>query len=233
MNTQQARRARVHRAALARGATRLKRLTRPAPRQDKDMVHWHVDFGALQAQCTARGVLMARHPFPDFSAEGLRSGLPAAVAALDGLLEAGHRVYLHCTAGMGRSPGVAIAYMYWFRGHRSLDSAYVALTSVRPCGPNKEAIRGATCDLLAATVPLGQLPPPPAQDSKWPEGQGAFLEDEDRAALQRRLRAARPQIIAPDGSVRPPFVPLPNALGVIVALLARIARQTEEEEERR
>lgn len=26
------------------------------------------------------------------------------------------RVYVHCTAGLGRAPAVAIAYMFWFCG---------------------------------------------------------------------------------------------------------------------
>ena len=187
------------------------------------MVHWKVDFSALQRRCSERGVLMSRHPFPDFSAEGLRSGLPAAVSSLDGLLEAGHRVYLHCTAGMGRSPGVAIAYMYWFRGYATLDESYLALTTKRPCGPNKEAIRGATCDLLAAQGPLFVLPPPPAEGSTWPEGKGATLTDEERTSLQRRLRACRPVIIRPDGTqLYSSAWPLPAAFGVIASLLAKL-----------
>jgi len=189
------------------------------------MVHWKVDFAALQQRCTERGVLMARHPFPDFSAEGLRAGLPATVSALDGLLEAGHRVYLHCTAGMGRSPGVAIAYMYWFRGHATLDEAYLALTSKRPCGPNKEAIRGATCDLLETQVPLFVLPPPPAEGSSWPEGMGTALSDEQRTTLQRRLRTCRQVIIRPDGTqLFSSAWPLPAAMGVIAALLAKLSQ---------
>ena len=207
---------------------RLTRAAARARRQDKDMVHWKVDFAALQRRCTERGVLMVRHPFPDFSAEGLRSGLPAAVSSLDGLLEAGHRVYLHCTAGMGRSPGVAIAYMYWFRGYATLTEAYEALTSKRPCGPNKEAIRGATCDLLAAHGPLFVLPPLPAQGSTWPEGKGDTLGLEERTNLQRRLRACRPVIIRPDGTQAMSSAwPLPAALGVIAQLLAKLAAAKE------
>ena len=100
--------------------------------------------------------VQVRCPFPDFSAEGLRHGLPAAVSLLDGLLREvaspspaplaasfrpgfasarlraglsnclclkfptlrlalpqGHTVYLHCTAGMGRSPGAAPAAPPW------------------------------------------------------------------------------------------------------------------------
>ena len=157
--------------------------------QDKDMAHWGVDLGELRQRCAERNVLLERHPFPDFSGEGLRAGLPAAVCALDALLEAGHRVYLHCTAGMGRSPGVAIAYLYWLRGYPSLDSAYTALTSIRPCGPNKEAIRNASCDLLRFQGPLGTLPPPPA--ASWPEGDGVTLTDDDRRRITELLRAAR------------------------------------------
>ena len=44
------------------------------------------------------------------------------------------RVYVHCTAGLGRAPAVCIAYMYWFLG-LELDVAYKRLTDIRPCGP--------------------------------------------------------------------------------------------------
>jgi len=159
--------------------------------QDKDIAHWGVDFASVQRQSDARGVLLVRYPFPDFSGEGLRAGLPAAVCALDELLSAGHTVYLHCTAGMGRSPGVAIAYLYWLRGHTTLDDAYSALTSIRPCGPNKEAIRLATCDVLQHSGPPGTLPPPPAAGSSWAQEQGASLSVEERKRLSDVLLAVR------------------------------------------
>ncbi len=190
--------------------------------QDKDMVHWGVDLAALQQRCRERGVLLERHPFPDFSADGLRAGLPVAVTALDGLLESGHRVYLHCTAGMGRSPGVAIAYMYWFRGHSTLEEAYSALTAIRPCGPNKEAIRNATCDVLHASGPLGTLPGTPDASVRWPETQGLSLSQEERTAVQRRLRAARGRIVDPNGvEIRYSAWPLPAALSAIAALISK------------
>ena len=65
---------------------------------------------------------------------------PAAVAALQQSRSAeGAKVYLHCTAGLGRAPAVAIAALYWFAGMQ-LDEAYGYLTGIRPCGPNK--VRG-------------------------------------------------------------------------------------------
>ncbi|PNH09919.1 Phosphoglucan phosphatase LSF2, chloroplastic [Tetrabaena socialis] len=67
------------------------------------------------------------------------------------------RVYVHCTAGLGRAPAVCIAYMYWFGGMQ-LDEAYEFLTKIRPCGPKRDAIRGATYDVVAGSssgVPHG------------------------------------------------------------------------------
>jgi protein-tyrosine phosphatase len=58
------------------------------------------------------------------------------------------RVYVHCTAGLGRAPGTIIAYLYWFQGLQ-LHAAYDYLTSIRPCGPKKDAVRGATHDLMS------------------------------------------------------------------------------------
>lgn len=51
----------------------------------------------------------------DFDPHSLRSTLPGAVRALHRELEAGRRVYVHCTAGLGRAPAVCIAYLYWFQ----------------------------------------------------------------------------------------------------------------------
>lgn len=154
--------------------------------QDKDMEYWKVDFASVKRQIEKRGMKLERYPFVDFSADSLREGLPAAAAALDAAARRGETVYLHCTAGMGRSPGLAIAYMYWFLdAHDSLDGAYEALTSIRPCGPKKESIRAATCDILAA------------HSDEWPikllerelnEYEGARLSFGDKRMIRRKLR---------------------------------------------
>eukprot|EP00976_Prorocentrum_cordatum_P000482 9707-Prorocentrum_minimum.AAC.1 len=83
----------------------------------------------------------------DFDPHSLRKILPKGAAKLDRALEDGGRAYVHCTAGLGRSPAMGIAYLYWFKG-MELDEAYEHLTRQRPCGPNRDAIRGATFDLV-------------------------------------------------------------------------------------
>lgn len=51
----------------------------------------------------------------DFDPDSLRSILPKAVSSLDWAIEERKgRVYVHCTAGLGRAPATAIAYMFWF-----------------------------------------------------------------------------------------------------------------------
>ena len=49
--------------------------------------------------------------------------------------------------GMGRAPGLALAYMLWCRGFQ-LQDAYAQLFAVRRCHPKLSAIREATCDIL-------------------------------------------------------------------------------------
>ena len=154
--------------------------------QDEDIVYWKVDFAAVEARIEAREMRLVRFPFVDFSADSLREGLPEAAAALDEACRRGETVYLHCTAGMGRSPGLAIAYMYWcLDGYETLDAAYEGLTSIRPCGPKKESIRLATCDALAAgrdEWPIETL------QIKVRDDEGTKLTYAQKQSIRRKLR---------------------------------------------
>ena len=51
----------------------------------------------------------------DFDPNSLRYELPKIVSVIDRSISEGSKVYVHCTAGLGRAPGAAIAYLYWFR----------------------------------------------------------------------------------------------------------------------
>ncbi|KAJ0100949.1 hypothetical protein Patl1_06738 [Pistacia atlantica] len=138
--------------------------------QDKDIEYWGIDFQPIVKRCQAIGIRHMRRPVSkivfvcvcnfnisgaiyirirakDFDPDSLRSQLPKAVSSLEWAISEGKgKAYVHCTAGLGRAPAVAIAYMFWFCG-MNLNTAYDKLTSKRPCGPNKKAIRGATYDL--------------------------------------------------------------------------------------
>ena len=81
-------------------------------------------------------------PVKDFDAADLQQKLPDCVVQLDRMLKAGHTVYLHCTAGAGRSPTVAAAYLHWCLAW-PLERALAREGEVRDCSPNAEATRGA------------------------------------------------------------------------------------------
>ena len=100
------------------------------------------------------------------------------MAALERARRQHGRVYVHCTAGLGRSPAVAIAALYWFTD-MDLDTAYMYLTGIRPCGPNKDAIRGATYDLLAGGRWEGF--------SQLPADAYSSISDDERELSRERL----------------------------------------------
>ena len=88
------------------------------------------------------GVKLCRMPVRDFDESHLQERLPECVGALHRLLKEEHTVYLHCTAGVNRSPTVAIAYLHWCLGWE-LDSAVKHVEARRPCSPKVDAIRRA------------------------------------------------------------------------------------------
>jgi hypothetical protein len=112
---------------------------------DDDFAAWGIPWPEIEAACRAAAIALGRAAVPDFDPEALRRKLPECVAALDELLRAGHAVYVHCSAGMNRSPSVVIAYLHWVRG-MGLEEAVDYVLSRHPCDPYIEAIRLATED---------------------------------------------------------------------------------------
>jgi protein-tyrosine phosphatase len=112
---------------------------------DEDFGYWGIRWERMQAAYRRAGVELRRVPVQDFNPEELRRKLPACVEALDELLRAGHTTYVHCSAGMNRSPSTVVAYLHWIRG-MGLDEAMAFVLEKHPCDPYVEAIRGATED---------------------------------------------------------------------------------------
>jgi protein-tyrosine phosphatase len=79
-------------------------------------------------------------PVNDFDLLDLKRKLPACVEALDDLITNGHKVYVHCTAGVARSPTVVAAYLHW-RLHWPLERALDHLQRARRCYPRGDLIR--------------------------------------------------------------------------------------------
>ena len=107
---------------------------------DEDFTSWGVNWPELEQAYGHLGIELRRVPIVDFDSSNLRNKLREAADALRELVSTGHRVYLHCSVGVERSPTVAVAYLVWCEGW-SLDRASEHMRSVRLSAPNLAAIR--------------------------------------------------------------------------------------------
>jgi protein-tyrosine phosphatase len=107
---------------------------------EEDMEYLKLDWDVMQAHYDQHGIKVRRVPVRDFDPIDLERKLAACVSALSELIGSGHKVYVHCTAGCGRSPSVVVAYLHWQCGW-DLDEAAAFVRQRRPSVPNIEAIR--------------------------------------------------------------------------------------------
>jgi protein-tyrosine phosphatase len=111
---------------------------------DEDMAAVNLNWQHLQAHYETSAVNLFRVPMKEEQVE-LREKLFQCVDTLERLLAADHTVYLHCTAGIGRSPTVTIGYLHCCLGWE-LDAAIRHVKQVRRCSPHLEALRLAILD---------------------------------------------------------------------------------------
>jgi protein-tyrosine phosphatase len=150
--------------------------------QDKDI---RIGIDSILQKCEELTIRHKRIPVGDFDPDSLRRELPRAVAELEWATSQGKMVYVHCTAGLGRSPAVAIAYLYWFHD-MDLDTAYAFFIAKRPCGPKKKAIRGATYD-------LAKTDPNKPKFESLPDHAFSNISNEERKLIKQRVRSLRGQ----------------------------------------
>lgn len=117
--------------------------------QNPDLDYFGVDIAAIQDYAgTFTDIQHIREEIRDFDAFDLRIRLPAVISRLyKAINKNGGVTYIHCTAGLGRAPAVALAYMFWVQGYK-LNDAHTLLQRNRSCFPKLEAIKSATADIL-------------------------------------------------------------------------------------
>jgi len=92
-----------------------------------------------ESHAGAAGLAFFHVPVTDFDDLDLKRKLPACVEVLDNLLKQGHTVYVHCTAGVNRSPTVIAAYLHW-RLQWPLNEVLERLQERRSCCPRGDLI---------------------------------------------------------------------------------------------
>jgi predicted protein tyrosine phosphatase len=112
--------------------------------------HFDIDFQTLCDHARINGIFVKNTPMLDFNDDDQRRVLPSAVRALYELLAKGHRVYVHCTAGLNRSPLTVLGYLTFIEQ----ESAEAALSSIRLSRPDADpslaAYHGCRTDLVEA-----------------------------------------------------------------------------------
>lgn len=101
---------------------------------DDDLANKGLSLELLGDEYRSLGVDFRRRPVADGDAKAMDEALLPLVEEVHALLEAGHRVFLHCNAGYNRAPTVAIAYLCRYRGAR-LQEAAALVKQRRACVP--------------------------------------------------------------------------------------------------
>ncbi|XP_073267269.1 phosphoglucan phosphatase DSP4, amyloplastic isoform X3 [Populus alba] len=103
--------------------------------QDPDLEYFGVDISAIEDYAKACGDIQhLRAQIRDFDAFDLRKRIPAVISKLyKAINRNGGVAYIHCTAGLGRAPAVAMAYMFWFQGYKLSDACDLLLHEEHDC----------------------------------------------------------------------------------------------------
>ena len=116
---------------------------------DDCLAYWGIDYRDMHAMGSTLGIAMERCQIRDFDISDMRLRLPRAVHKLARLLNAGHRVYVHCTAGMGRSPLTVWAYLAVIDGQEPWEALRKIKLARPEAVPSPEAFEGFRQDMAA------------------------------------------------------------------------------------
>jgi len=144
-----------------------------------------INYRAHKDHGVARGLTLVNAPMRDFDTDSQRHHLADAVHGLHVLLSAGHRVYVHCTAGVNRAPLTVLGYLDFVES-MSPDEAMALIRAGRPgAEPDWEAFHGARADLverhrgaiLMRAWELYQQDPDTAADENWFAAEREIIRD--------------------------------------------------------
>lgn len=107
---------------------------------DRDLRTRGIDWTVMWPLYTRLGFSTLRVPIRDFTPADLARRLDEGVESLRSLRAGGRKVYVHCNAGLNRSPSVLIAFLVADRG---LDLAQATdwLATRHDCVPYPDVLR--------------------------------------------------------------------------------------------
>jgi predicted protein tyrosine phosphatase len=163
---------------------------------------FNIDWEAHMRHARKRGLLLVNAPMRDFDPPEQRRRLPDAVRCLYRLLSHGDTVYVHCTAGINRSPLTVLGYLTFIEG-MSPDDAHALIKAARPeAQPYWEAYDSCRQDLVnlcrdaieRRAWELSKVEPESAPESHWVRAEKEIIRDvflATASAPDRRLDPSR------------------------------------------
>jgi protein-tyrosine phosphatase len=118
---------------------------------DADLSDSGISFKKLLKAYSEAEIEIRRVPVIDFDSRDLAERLPLCVSEVEAVLTPRWtRVYLHCTAGVNRSPTTAAAYLIRSQGMTALE-AYDSVRDRRYCDPDLDVLERYASSLRCAT----------------------------------------------------------------------------------
>ena len=107
---------------------------------DQDLKRHRLSLDKLTRSLSEENIDLRRLPVVDFNQADLASHLPECVAEVETALAPGWaKAYLHCTAGMMRSPTVAAAYLVK-ECYMPAEKACEYIKQKRECNPDAQVL---------------------------------------------------------------------------------------------
>ena len=106
---------------------RMLRVTAILSLQTEDDFKYHkIDWPAMEQDYDKCGIYVQRFPIADFNEQDLGERVSEPIKALNDLLNAGHKVYVHCNAGVCRASATVVGYLCHYKGMEPQEAlAYV------------------------------------------------------------------------------------------------------------
>jgi len=107
-----------------------------------DFITHKIHWPTLAQSYRQHDISVRRVPIIDFDQEDLAKRLPQATHSLKRLIDNNHIVYVHCTAGVERSPATVVGYLARHK-RLGLNRALSIVKSAHRCNPCDDALQKA------------------------------------------------------------------------------------------